>query len=82
MGISKKYLDKNQGNRHFKHGELSRLLRNLVPDIVFAYLMGSARNGTVKQGSDLDLAVFLNRKPDLPLYDKIQEICESIALKL
>lgn len=79
MGISKKYLDRSQRTCYFKPEELSRLLQKLVPHIVFAYLMGSARNGTVKQGSDLDLAVFLNIKPNLPLYDKIQDICESIV---
>jgi predicted nucleotidyltransferase len=72
MGISKKYLDRSQRTCYFKPEELSRLLQKLVPHIVFAYLMGSARNGTVNQGSDLDLAVFLNRKPNLPLYDNLK----------
>ena len=33
-----------------------------IPEIAFAYLFGSAQNGTIKEGSDLDIAVYLVRK--------------------
>lgn len=33
-----------------------------LPEITFAYLFGSAQNGIIKKGSDLDIAVYLIRK--------------------
>lgn len=53
-----------------------------ISEIAFAYLFGSAQNGTINKGSDLDIAVYLteeekneNEKTELPL--KILRMLES-----
>jgi predicted nucleotidyltransferase len=45
----------------FNRNILTEKLKTL-PEIAFAYLFGSAQNGTIKKGSDLDIAVYLVRK--------------------
>lgn len=45
----------------FNHNLLTEKLKTL-PEIAFVYLFGSAQNGTIKKGSDLDIAVYLVRK--------------------
>jgi predicted nucleotidyltransferase len=37
---------------------IAREIREHFPDIIFAYLFGSSQNGTVKPGSDVDIAVY------------------------
>lgn len=45
----------------FNHNILTEKL-NTIPEIAFAYLFGSAQNGIIKKGSDLDIAVYFVRK--------------------
>ncbi|MCK5852945.1 nucleotidyltransferase domain-containing protein [bacterium] len=47
------------------------------PEIIFAFLHGSAKDGTVKKGSDIDIAIYLNQKSDLDSYTKIIDIVEK-----
>ena len=47
------------------------------PEIIFAFLYGSAKDGTVKKGSDIDIAIYLNQKSDLNSYTKIIDIVEK-----
>ncbi|MGC9355666.1 MAG: type VII toxin-antitoxin system MntA family adenylyltransferase antitoxin [Mariniphaga sp.] len=60
---------------------LAEILKT-IPEIAFAYLFGSAQNGTINEGSDLDIAVYLteegknkNEKTELRL--KILRMLES-----
>jgi len=60
---------------------LAEILKT-IPEIAFAYLFGSAQNGTINKGSDLDIAVYLieegkneNEKTELRL--KILRMLES-----
>ena len=47
------------------------------PEIIFAFLHGSAKDETVKKGSDIDIAIYLNQKSDLDSYTKIIDIVEK-----
>ena len=50
------------------------------PDIIAAYLFGSSKNGQVREGSDVDLAVLFNRKVDsLRLFDLYSKICDCLS---
>lgn len=53
-----------------------------IPEIAFAYLFGSAQNGTINEGSDLDIAVYLinseeNKTEKSELRLKIIRLLES-----
>jgi predicted nucleotidyltransferase len=65
----------------FDRNILAETLKTL-PEIAFAYLFGSAQNGTIKEGSDLDIAVYLTGKgknddKETELRLKILRILES-----
>ena len=62
-----------------KEFDINMLKNNIkkVNEIDFAFLFGSARSGVVKTGSDVDIAVHLNRKLDLGLLSKIAGIVED-----
>ncbi len=44
-----------------------------------AFLLGSARDGTVEPGSDIDIAVKLQGRATLELYDRLLEAVASVA---
>ncbi len=57
--------------------KLVELIKEKCPEIIFAFLHGSAKNGEVAKGSDVDIAVFLSEKPTLDFYTKIIDIVEK-----
>lgn len=62
--------------------KLTELLRQQCPEIRLAFLHGSAKDGFVKKGSDIDIAVLTDGKPSLKLYEKIYDIVDSVAGKV
>ncbi len=65
----------------FERNILAEKLKTL-PEIAFAYILSSAQKGTIKEGSDLDIAVFLinseeNKTEKSELRLKIIRILES-----
>ena len=58
---------------------LGERLREECPELAFALLMGSARDGVVPAGGDLDLAVSLDTTLNLPLLERITAICQRVA---
>jgi predicted nucleotidyltransferase len=42
--------------------KLAKGLKRSFPEILFAFLFGSARDGKVKKGSDIDIAVYLKNE--------------------
>ena len=65
----------------FDRNKLAEKLKTL-PEIAFAYLFGSALNGTIKEGSDLDIAVYIvgkakNNDEGIKLRLKIIQLLES-----
>lgn len=64
---------------HFKHSELADILHGFK-EIAFAYLFGSAQEGVVNDGSDLDIAIYLVEKEnDLDLRVRIIEELEKVV---
>jgi hypothetical protein len=49
----------------FNVGRLANLLNEKCPQILFAFLHGSSKDAQVKQGSDIDLALFIEGRPTL-----------------
>jgi predicted nucleotidyltransferase len=64
---------------HFKHSELANILQGFK-EIAFAYLFGSAQEGVVNDGSDLDIAIYLTEKEtDLDLRIRIVKGLEKVV---
>ena len=74
MPLSKQYLAGNTRPVPFDPDTLGSILREGFPLVSFACLMGSAVNGVVAIGSDLDLAFYLNGKPDLGFYGRVPDV--------
>lgn len=75
MGLSKHYIDTHQNRIDFEPQTLAELIQKQFPEIVFAYILGSAADGTIPPHGDLDIAVYVEKKPDLEFYSRLQEIC-------
>lgn len=46
---------------------MANALESHCPNVAFAYLLGSAQSGTIQEGADIDIAVYLKdtgQKPD------------------
>ncbi|MGO8692874.1 MAG: nucleotidyltransferase domain-containing protein [Rectinemataceae bacterium] len=78
MGLSKRYLDTNDRELRFSVPALADAVRAADSRIVFAYLLGSARHGTVKAHSDVDIAVFVEGEADMELHRAVQDAAEAI----
>lgn len=95
MGLSKRHIDTQEKAYTFNTGELADKLESRLPEVVFAYLLGSAAQktgheaqGLVKPHSDLDIAVYLdlnrktadNQKFDLlALYSTARDVTEEVV---
>jgi predicted nucleotidyltransferase len=72
VGISKRYLEYNNLPINFSVAALADAVREVSADVMFAYLLGSARTGVVKAYSDLDIAVYLSGAVRWEMYEEIQ----------
>jgi predicted nucleotidyltransferase len=63
----------------FDIDRLSVLLKEQCPQVLFALLHGSAKDGRVKQAGDIDLALFIEGKPTLEIYEKASRCVEAVA---
>jgi len=59
--------------------KLAHLLKERCPQIYFALLHGSAKDGQVKYGSDIDLALLIDGKATLGLYETVSQCVEAVA---
>ncbi len=59
--------------------KLAYLLEERCPQIYFALLHGSAKDGQVKDGSDIDVALLIDGKPTLQLYETVSQCVEAVA---
>lgn len=79
MGLSKRHLDYNPIALSFSAEAIACEIKKQVPEVVFAYIAGSAAEDcVVKAYSDIDIAVFLKTKVEWDIYDKIFRICEDL----
>jgi hypothetical protein len=74
MPLSKHDVDTQVQPVSFDVAALGSDLERDIPDVDFALLMGSARDGVVKSHSDLDLALFLLGEPSLSLYERVGSV--------
>ena len=58
---------------------LADKIKESSPEVIFAFLMGSARDGIVVQDSDVDIALFISGKASLKLISKISDLVDSLA---
>ena len=82
MSISRKHLNSHKGSVYFEAQSLADVLKKKFPSIRFCLLMGSAKNGKVNEGSDLDLAIFLNERPELSFYAAIEDAVHEVVPKV
>ena len=63
----------------FNTDKLSDALQAACPEVLFALLHGSAKDGQVNPGSDIDIALYIDGKATLELYmnaaDAVRQIC-------
>ena len=61
--------------------KLSDALQNACPAIFFALLHGSAKDGQVNAGSDIDIALYIDGKATLETYisaaDAVRQVCPA-----
>ncbi|MCF6174391.1 MAG: nucleotidyltransferase domain-containing protein [Victivallaceae bacterium] len=61
--------------KYFDPDKLAAAMENDCPEVLFVLLHGStAESGLVKPGSDIDIAVYLDRPIDLDLYSRIASV--------
>ena len=60
MSLSKRHLNRRQGDRTVDLDVLGRAIRGAAPEVMFAVVLGSGADGVLHPGSDLDLALFLD----------------------
>ncbi|PKL42279.1 MAG: hypothetical protein CVV39_08950 [Planctomycetes bacterium HGW-Planctomycetes-1] len=63
----------------FDADKLSESLRKRCPEIIFAILHGSAQEGIIREGGDIDIAIYINGKASLELYQRIYGIVHFVA---
>lgn len=78
MSVSRRHLHPHPGFR-FDPEALGRMLRDRFPEIDFAMLLGSARDGRVPPDGDIDLAVCTAGRLKLDLRMRIAEAVRELA---
>ncbi len=79
MGLSKRHLSGRTEPVDFDPAALGEALSRECEAIVFALLMGSARDGHVAAGSDIDLALYLAEPASFRLIGQVQDIAARVA---
>ncbi len=59
--------------------QLGIAIESTVPEVDFAILHGSSRDGEILPGSDIDIALWLNKKNSLDVYNKIFIAVEKVV---
>jgi predicted nucleotidyltransferase len=59
---------------------LAQVIQDNFPDIIFAFLFGSSQDGTVRDKSDIDIAVYYKGN-DLFIRFRIEEALEEVVGK-
>jgi predicted nucleotidyltransferase len=63
----------------FDCDQLAEALESTCPEVIFALLHGSAKDGYIKPGSDLDIALWVNGEPSLDIYQRAYDAIGSVA---
>ena len=75
MSLSKRHLNTHTSPITFSPAELGDMLQKQFPQISFCLISGSAQNGLIDVGSDIDISLYLNTHtpPSSSLYSNIAE---------
>lgn len=79
MSLSKRTAKKDNDPIIYDPELLGEALKQECPEIVFALLLGSATEGVISAGSDLDIAVYVEDRPTGRTYLRIEETIESVV---
>ena len=79
MSLSKQYLSRHREPVPFDIRSMGRAIEKACPNVVFALLLGSAKDGVVPVGGDIDIALYVTGKGDYELYSKVMEIVDEYA---
>lgn len=79
MGLSKRHLSSQRAPLHFDPSELARALEARCEEVQFALLMGSAKDGHVEVGSDIDVALYVESRPSLELLSRVSGLVSEFA---
>ena len=64
----------------FDVDKLADSIEKACPQAVFALLHGSAKDGVVNDGSDVDIAVFVAGKPSFDIYRQVYDAVDSAGI--
>lgn len=78
MGISRAHLNTHKGNVEFDVKQLADIIKSRYKDVSFCLLFGSAADGRVAEGSDVDLAFYLSEPTSLDFYSSIAETVDEV----
>ena len=58
---------------------LAEKLEQACPEVVFAFLHGSAKDGCVRPEGDVDIALFVQGKPEFELIGRVIDVVDAVA---
>lgn len=58
---------------------LAECVKTACPEARFAFLFGSAKDGNVKSGADIDVGLYVDAPHDFDLYNRAMEAIEKVA---
>ena len=79
VSIAKRHLSYHNEQITLDRKGLSESLKTTCPEVMFAYLLGSAVGGKIAVGSDIDIALYTVEKPPLDLYSRVEETVSRFA---
>ncbi|MBW8014690.1 MAG: nucleotidyltransferase domain-containing protein [Planctomycetes bacterium] len=63
----------------FDTDKLSNALQSACPGVIFAFLHGSAKDGCVNPGSDIDIALYLSGAASLEIYTAAADAVRQVS---
>ncbi len=63
----------------FDINKLADTIQSECPEVVFALLHGSSKQGRVNPGSDIDIALYIEGKPSVDLYIRVADAVGKVC---
>jgi hypothetical protein len=79
MSVSRQHLSSHQQPVVFDPAALADALDRTCPEVVFALLLGSSRDGHVAVGSDVDVALYVKGKPSFDALSRAADVVAGFA---
>jgi len=78
MSLTRKHLNYQTVAYSFQPSVLADRMREVLPSVRMAFLMGSAKDGKVKIGSDVDMALLFEKNTNSATRSNVREILNDI----